>query len=71
MKLVFVFMTLGEARLVAGVDDGAGKFRRITATWQAVENAHLPPKTWADTVRGEADLRRTEDANPNPVRKFL
>jgi hypothetical protein len=71
VKLVYVFMTLGEARLVAGIDDGAGKFRRITTTWQAKENPHLPPPTWAETVRGEAEFQRAEDAHPNPVRKFL
>lgn len=71
MKLVFVFMTLGESRLVAGVDDGSGKFRRIEATWLVKENPHIPPPTWADTVRGEAENRRAEEANPNPVRKFL
>lgn len=71
MKFVFVFMKLGEAKLVAGVDDGGGKFRRVEATWRAVDDGHLPPKSWADTVRGEVDLRRTEDTLKNPVRKFL
>jgi hypothetical protein len=71
VKLVYVFMTLGESRLVAGVDDGAGKLRRIETTWAAKDDAHLPPPTWAETVRGEADFQRTEDANPNPVRRFL
>lgn len=68
MKLVYAFMTLGESRLVAGVDDGGGKLRRIEAKWLAKENPHLPPKSWADTVRGEADLQRSEAAHPNPLR---
>lgn len=71
MKILFVFMTLGEAKLVAGVDDGAGKLRKINVKWMAKENAHLPPATWAQTAKGEADLQRTEDAHPNPLRKFL
>lgn len=71
MKLVYAFMTLGESRLVAGVDDGAGKLRRVELKWQAKTDALLPPTTWPTTVLGEADFQRTEEANPNPVRKFL
>lgn len=72
MKLVYVFMTLGESRLVAGIDDGAGKLRRVEAKWQALgDEALLPPKTWSDSVKGEAEFQRAEDAHPNPLRKFL
>lgn len=71
MKLVYVFMTLGESRLVAGADDGAGKLRRVQTTWAAKDDAHLPPVTWAETVRGEVEFQRAEDAHPNPVRNFL
>ena len=70
MKLIYVFMTLGTSRLVAGVDD-AGKSRRIELTWQAKENAHLPPTSWADSARGEAEVQKAEEAHPNPARNFL
>lgn len=72
MKLVYAFMTLGESRLVAGVDDGAGKLRRVELKWQAIEaEALLPPKTWVTTVFGEVEYQRAEEANPNPLRRFL
>lgn len=71
MRLVYVFMALGESRLVAGVDDGAGKLRRIETKWEAKADPHLPPPMWAETVRGEAEFQRNEDAHSNPVRKYL
>ena len=71
MKFVYVYMTLGESRLVAGVDDGAGKLRRVEAKWQAKENAHLPPESWANTIRGEVELQQAEEAHPNSARNNL
>jgi hypothetical protein len=70
VKLIYVFMTLGQARLVSGVAD-AGKVRRIELTWQAKDDAHLPPTTWAESVRGEAEVQKADEAHPNPARNFL
>lgn len=71
MKLVYVFMVLGESKLVAGVDDGGGKLRRINANWHALgDEALLPPTTWPSTVQGEADFQRANEAHPNPLRNI-
>lgn len=71
MKLVYVYMTLGVSKLVAGVDDGAGKLRRVEVQWQSKSEPYLPPVVWVDTARREAEFQKSDAANPNPVRMFL
>lgn len=71
MKLLFAFMTLGESKMVAAVED-AGKVRRVNLKWSAIgDEALLPPTTWADSVQGEVEYQRSNEAHPNPVRNFL
>ncbi len=72
MKLLYVYVTLGEPRLVVGVDDEKGKIRRVDVKWMAgpIPDAELPPKTWADSARGEVDYQISIAANPDPLRRF-
>jgi hypothetical protein len=67
VKLIYAFMVLGEQKITTGVE-GAGKLRKITVTWMAKDDPHLPPATWADGARGEAEYQRANEANPNPLR---
>lgn len=70
MKLVFAFVRLGESKLTAAVADPK-KLRVINFKWSSRDEPFLPPKTWAATVKGEAEYQRGEEVAGNPLRNLF
>ena len=65
MKLIAATLFLNEPRMVVYVEDAA-KVRRIESRWFAVgPESGLPPKAWAEAVRGEVEYRKSTEQSPS------
>jgi len=60
-KLLFVVLHEGQPSLEATVEDDDRRRRRIDIRWMVKGEAPLPDNWW-DTVLGEVEVQRTEDA---------
>lgn len=70
MRILYAFMRCGESSLVAVADDGQGKHRRVNLKWESRDESHLPPTSWAESVKGEINYQRSVEASPSILGKL-
>lgn len=64
MKLLRAVLYWDECRIETVVEDNDGHRRMIVTKCMAKERRAIPPKKWADGVKGEVEFQRAVESKP-------